>query len=154
SEEDKDGHVHWYLVVVDHLDGEFILLDPLPTEKQFKRKRNARELAMLEDRYYYEFETIPNLTTEDFHFRKTECLPKLDIESNDSSLWIASWMIGRYDNNDFDIKVDDEARMKIVVSLVLKDHNIINQTIKTKTIKNLEQQDEDHDFDCHYAYQS
>ncbi|MED6138845.1 hypothetical protein PIB30_078289 [Stylosanthes scabra] len=109
---------------------------------------------MLEDRYYYEFEMTPNLTTEDFLFRKMECLPKLDIESNDSGLWVASWMIGRYDNDDFDIKVDDGTRMKIAVSLVLKDHNIINQTIKTNVIENLEQQDEDHDFRCNYAYQS
>ncbi|MED6209726.1 hypothetical protein PIB30_057502 [Stylosanthes scabra] len=155
----EDGHDHWYLVVVDRLAGEFILLDPLPTEKQFKRKRNARELAiylekMLEDRYYYEFETTPNFTTEDFLFKKTECLLKIDIESNDSGLWVASWMIGCYDDDDFDIKVDDGSRMKIAVSLVLKNHNIINQTIKNKAIENLEQQDEDHDFCCNYAYQS
>ncbi|MED6185088.1 hypothetical protein PIB30_053639 [Stylosanthes scabra] len=73
---------------------------------------------------------------------------------NDSDLWVASWMIGRYDDDDFDIKVDDRTRMKIVVSLVLKDHNIINQTIKTNAIENLEQQDEDHDFRYNYAYQS
>ncbi|MED6159929.1 hypothetical protein PIB30_046828 [Stylosanthes scabra] len=36
SECDKDGHVHWYLVVMDHLAGEFILLEPRPTETQFK----------------------------------------------------------------------------------------------------------------------
>ncbi|MED6188878.1 hypothetical protein PIB30_090156 [Stylosanthes scabra] len=33
SEYLEDGHEHWYLVVVDHLAREFILLDPLPTEK-------------------------------------------------------------------------------------------------------------------------
>ncbi|MED6138844.1 hypothetical protein PIB30_078288 [Stylosanthes scabra] len=29
----EDGHEPWYLVVVDRLAGEFILLDPFPTEK-------------------------------------------------------------------------------------------------------------------------
>ncbi|MED6122876.1 hypothetical protein PIB30_043974 [Stylosanthes scabra] len=63
-------------------------------------------------------------------------------------------MIGCYDNDDFDIKVDDGTRMENVVSLVLNDHNIIKQTIKTKANKNLEQLDEDHDRDSNYAYKS
>ncbi|MED6159928.1 hypothetical protein PIB30_046827 [Stylosanthes scabra] len=103
---------------------------------------------MLEDRYYYEFETTPNFTTDDFSFRETECLPKLDIEANDSGLWVESWMIGCYDNDDFDINVDNGTHMKIAISLVLKDPNIINQTIKSKAKKNLEQLDEEHDRDC------
>ncbi|MED6115797.1 hypothetical protein PIB30_094150 [Stylosanthes scabra] len=156
SEHDKDGHEHWYLVVIDRA-GVFILLEPRPIETQFKRKRNAGELAiflekMLEDRYYYEFETTPNFSTDDFRFRETEFLPKLDVEANDSGLWVASWMIGCYDNDDFDIKVNDGTRMKIAVSLVLKDHNIINQTIISKAKKNLEQLDEDHNCDSNYAY--
>ncbi|XLS61865.1 hypothetical protein HN51_016093, partial [Arachis hypogaea] len=44
SETTDEGHEHWYLVVIDRVKGQIILLDPLPIEKQFKRKRTALKL--------------------------------------------------------------------------------------------------------------
>ncbi|XLT36764.1 hypothetical protein HN873_068056, partial [Arachis hypogaea] len=44
SETIDEGHQHWYLVVIDRVTGQIILLDPLPIEKQFKQKRTALKL--------------------------------------------------------------------------------------------------------------
>ncbi|XLU65566.1 hypothetical protein S245_024775 [Arachis hypogaea] len=133
SETTYEGHEHWYLVVIDRVKGQIILLDPLPIEKQFKRKRTTLKLAIyldevLEDRSFYDFETTPNLISSQFEFEEPEGLPTLEARSSDAGVWVASWMIACFEDDNFNIKVDDGVRMKIAVSLVLKIHNTISYT--------------------------
>ncbi|XLU57974.1 hypothetical protein S245_052622, partial [Arachis hypogaea] len=131
SETTDEGHEHWYLVVIDRVKRQIILLDPLPIGKQFKRKRTALKLAIyldevLEDRSFYDFETTPNLISSQFEFEELEGLPTLEAGSSDAGVWIANWMIACFEDDHFNIKVDDEVPMKIAVSLVLKNHNMIS----------------------------
>ncbi|XLT59396.1 hypothetical protein HN873_052000, partial [Arachis hypogaea] len=131
SETTNEGHEHWYLVVIDRVKRQIILLDPLPIEKQFKRKRTALKLAIyldevLEDRSFYDFETTPNLISSQFEFEEPEDLPTLKTGSSNAGVWVASWMIACFEDDHFNIKVDDGIRMKIAVSLVLKNHNMIS----------------------------
>ncbi|XLU70751.1 hypothetical protein S245_029804, partial [Arachis hypogaea] len=137
-----EGHEHWYLVVIDRVKGQIILLDPLPIEKQFKRKRTGLKLAiyldeLLEDRSFYDFETTPNLISSQFEFEEPEGLSTLEAGSSDAGVWVASWMITCFEDDHFNIKVDDGVRMKIAVSLVLKNHNMISYRIKENAIENL-----------------
>ncbi|XLT59394.1 hypothetical protein HN873_051998 [Arachis hypogaea] len=86
SETTDEGHEHWYLVVIDRVKRQIILLDPLPIEKQFKRKRTALKLAIyldevLEDRSFYDFEITPNLISSQFEFEEPEGLPTLKAGS-------------------------------------------------------------------------
>ncbi|XLS54917.1 hypothetical protein HN51_004672 [Arachis hypogaea] len=46
SETIDKSRQYWYLVVIDRVKGQIILLDPLSTKKQFKRKRTALKLAI------------------------------------------------------------------------------------------------------------
>ncbi|QHO21627.1 Rac-like GTP-binding protein [Arachis hypogaea] len=55
-----------------------------------------------------------------------EGLPTLEAGSSDAGVWVASWMIACFEDDHFNIKVDDGVCMKIVVSLMLKNHNIIS----------------------------
>ncbi|XLR11007.1 hypothetical protein S83_038945, partial [Arachis hypogaea] len=45
---------------------------------------------------------------------------------SDVGVWVASWMIACFEDDHFNIKVDDGVHMKIAVSLVLKNHNMIS----------------------------
>ncbi|MED6206140.1 hypothetical protein PIB30_024166 [Stylosanthes scabra] len=58
---------------------------------------------------------------------------------------VATWMMTCVEASNFDIKVDEVNRMKIAVSLVLKDHNIIGHSIKNKAIENYQLQDDSQD---------
>ncbi|XLS84783.1 hypothetical protein HN51_034949, partial [Arachis hypogaea] len=142
SETIDEGHQYWYLVVINCVKGQIILLDLLPTEKQFKRKRTALKLAIfldevLEDRSFYDFETTPNLNSSQFELEEPEGLPTLEHGLNDAGVWVASWMIACFEDDHFNIKVDDGNRMKIVVSLVSKNHNMIAYRVKRKASENL-----------------
>ncbi|XLU58446.1 hypothetical protein S245_053094, partial [Arachis hypogaea] len=81
---------------------------------------------VLEDRSFYDFETTPNLISSQFEFEEPEGLPTLEAGSSDAGVWVASWMIACFEDDHFNIKVDDGVRMKIAVSLVLKNHNMIS----------------------------
>ncbi|XLU74138.1 hypothetical protein S245_033191, partial [Arachis hypogaea] len=112
SETTDEGHEHWYLVVIDRVKGQIILLDPLPIEKQFKRKRTALKLAIyldevLEDRSFYDFETTPNLISSQFEFEEPEGLLTLEAGSSDAGVWVASWMIACFEDDNFNIKDQD-----------------------------------------------
>ncbi|XLR04785.1 hypothetical protein S83_070983, partial [Arachis hypogaea] len=101
SKTTDEGHEHWYLVAI-YLD------------------------EVLEDRSFYDFETTPNLISSQFEFEELEGLPTLETGSNDAGMWVTSWMIACFEDDHFNIKMDDGVRMKIAVSLVLKNHNMIS----------------------------
>ncbi|MED6140157.1 hypothetical protein PIB30_090416 [Stylosanthes scabra] len=98
---------------------------------------------------YYDNGTTPTFSTIGYDFLELEGISKLKDESNDAGVWVATWMMTCIEASNFNIKVDDVNRMKIAVSLVLKDHNIIEHSIKTKAIENLQLQDREDD-DIYY----
>ncbi|XLU26349.1 hypothetical protein S245_062415, partial [Arachis hypogaea] len=57
------------------------------------------------------------------------------VDKNDAGVWVASWMIACFEDDHFNIKVDDGNRMKIAVLLVSKNHNMI--AYRPKPLKNL-----------------
>ncbi|XLU65697.1 hypothetical protein S245_024906 [Arachis hypogaea] len=122
SETTDEGHEHWYLVAI-YLD------------------------EVLEDRSFYDFETTPNLISSQFEFEEPEGLPTLEAGSSDAGVWVASWMIACFEDDNFNIKVDDGVRMKIAVSLVLKIHNTISYTVKNNAIENLNKLNDNHHRD-------
>ncbi|QHN78793.1 Ulp1 protease family, carboxy-terminal domain protein [Arachis hypogaea] len=72
-----------------------------------------------------------------FEFEEPEGLPTLEAGSNDAGVRVASWMIACVEDDHFNIKVDDGVRMKIAVSLVSKNHNMISYRVKRNAIENL-----------------
>ncbi|XLR01194.1 hypothetical protein S83_067392, partial [Arachis hypogaea] len=95
------------------------------------------ELTRESDRSFYDFETTPNLISSQFEFEEPEGLPTLEAGSNDAGVRVASWMIACVEDDHFNIKVDDGVRMKIAVSLVSKNHNMISYRVKRNAIENL-----------------
>ncbi|MED6213325.1 hypothetical protein PIB30_092034 [Stylosanthes scabra] len=89
SEINKEDRKHWYLVVVDRLARQVILLDPNPTKCQDRRRRRtATKLATyLEDvldplNRYYDNEITPTFSTIGYDFLESEGISKLKDESN------------------------------------------------------------------------
>ncbi|QHN96663.1 Ulp1 protease family, carboxy-terminal domain protein [Arachis hypogaea] len=121
SETIDEGHQHWYLA---------IFLD-----------------EVVEDRPFYDFETTPNLNSSQFELEEPEGLPTLEHGSNDAGVWVASWMIACFEDDHFNIKVDDVSRMKIAVSLVSKNHNMIAYRVKRKASENLRKLYNNHHLD-------
>ncbi|QHO40869.1 Ulp1 protease family, carboxy-terminal domain protein [Arachis hypogaea] len=80
-----------------------------------------------------------------FEFEEPEGLPNLEAGSNDAGVWVASWMIACFEDDHFNIKVDDGVRMKIEFSLVSKNHNMISYRVKRNAIENLDKL-----YDNHY----
>ncbi|XLS44672.1 hypothetical protein HN51_001537, partial [Arachis hypogaea] len=76
-----------------------------------------------------------------------EGLPTLEAGSSDAGVWVASWMIACFEDDHFNIKVDDGVRMKIAISLVLKIHNTISYTVKNNAIENLNKLNDNHHRD-------
>nr|XP_029154698.1 uncharacterized protein LOC114927820 [Arachis hypogaea] len=102
---------------------------------------------VLEDRSFYDFETTPNLISSQFEFEEPEGLPTLEAGSTDAGVWVASWLIACFEDDYFNIKVDDRVRMKIAVSLVSKNHNMISYMVKRNAIENLRKLYDNHHYD-------
>ncbi|XLU56852.1 hypothetical protein S245_051500, partial [Arachis hypogaea] len=84
-------------------------------------------------RSFYDFETTPNLISSQFEFEEPEALRPSKLNRKIlpryigvTRVWVASWMIACFEDDHFNIKVDDGVRMKIAVSLMLKNHNMIS----------------------------
>ncbi|MED6114882.1 hypothetical protein PIB30_084885 [Stylosanthes scabra] len=57
-------------------------------------------------------------------------LPTQKDRSNDSGIWVASWMKECNLNDDFEIHVSDSTRMRLAVDLVLKEYNDLSPIIE------------------------
>ncbi|XLS61587.1 hypothetical protein HN51_015837 [Arachis hypogaea] len=110
-------------------------------------KRDIYLDEVLEDRSFYDFETTPNLISSQFEFEEPEGLPTLEAGSTDAGVWVASWLIACFEDDYFNIKVDDRVRMKIAVSLVSKNHNMISYMVKRNAIENLRKLYDNHHYD-------
>ncbi|MED6135607.1 hypothetical protein PIB30_048208 [Stylosanthes scabra] len=103
---------------------------------------------------FYDYQNTPYFSTVGYEFVEPKGLPTLKDGSNDAVLWVATWMITCVEESNFNIKVDEEYRMKIAVSLVLKDQNIYNENIKTRAIENLQIKYDIHDRDREDIYRN
>ncbi|QHN91863.1 Ulp1 protease family, carboxy-terminal domain protein [Arachis hypogaea] len=120
--------LHWYLVIVDFTSRRLIILDSLPcVEKHQQRKRNAIKVAtylevMLDDHIF-----------DDDKFKVVDCstfwpmtpfgLPTQKNRSNDSGVWVTSWMRECTLQDDINIQINDSTRMRLAVDLVLEEYN-------------------------------
>ncbi|MED6175832.1 hypothetical protein PIB30_082030 [Stylosanthes scabra] len=108
----------------------------------------------LDHRRFYDYQTTPYFSIVGYEFVEPKGLPTLEDGSNDVVLWVATWMIMCVEGSNFNIKVDEEYRTKIAVSLVLKDHNIYNEKIKIRVIENLQIKYDIHDRDHEDIYRN
>ncbi|RYR29251.1 hypothetical protein Ahy_B01g053609 [Arachis hypogaea] len=120
--------LHWYLVIVDFTSLCLIILDSLPcVRKRQQRKRNAIKVAtyleaMLDDHIFYDNKSkVVDCST--FWPITPFGLPTQRNRSNDSGVWVTSWMRECTLQDDFNIQINDSTRMRLAVDLVLEEYN-------------------------------
>ncbi|QHO12267.1 Ulp1 protease family, carboxy-terminal domain protein [Arachis hypogaea] len=120
--------LHWYLVIVDFKSRRLIILDSLPcVEKHQQRKRNTIKVAiyleaMLDD-HIFDDDKSKVVDCSTFWPMTPSGLPTQKNRSNDSGVWVTSWMRECTLKDDFNIQVNDSTRMRLAVDLVLEEHN-------------------------------
>ncbi|XLT25569.1 hypothetical protein HN873_043849 [Arachis hypogaea] len=127
--------LHWYLVIVDFTSRRLIILDSLPSvEKHQQRKRNAIKVAT------YLEAMLDNHIFNDDKSKVIDCstfwpitpfgLPTQKNRSNDSGVWVTSWMRECTLPDDFNIQINDSTRMRLAVDLVLEEYNDLCRIIQ------------------------
>ncbi|RYR26460.1 hypothetical protein Ahy_B02g060702 [Arachis hypogaea] len=123
----KISHIVRYLVIVDFTSRRLIILDSLPcVGKHQQHKRNAIKAtyldAMLDDHIFYD-DKYKVVDCSTFWPMTPFGLPTQKNRSNDSGVWVTSWMRECTLQDDFNIHINDSTRMRLAVDLVLEEYN-------------------------------
>ncbi|KAJ1405565.1 Ulp1 protease family, C-terminal catalytic domain [Sesbania bispinosa] len=144
----NDGHLHWYLLVVDLKQKLLVILDskPNPTLSELKR-RNIKKLAlfmeeMFQHNSFYEFRLTPKPLISEFKIKEAEGVGEQLPGSNDCGVWVAMWMKECAWTNDYKISVTQASRMRIALDLVLKPFNKRKDKIISKAFANIKSSEE------------
>ncbi|KAL4287000.1 hypothetical protein AHAS_Ahas19G0142400 [Arachis hypogaea] len=129
---------HWYLMIVDMLEGNLVYLDSLKDKderqrmvKQMITVAKFLDITLSKDKFYFDkSKSQKSIST----FRVYE--PCISQQSGlDCGVWISQWMI-MYDLWDFyNVVVNDITRMTIAIDLVMGEHNPLRDSVANKAIK-------------------
>ncbi|KAJ1431407.1 Ulp1 protease family, C-terminal catalytic domain [Sesbania bispinosa] len=126
----NDQNTHWYLMVIDVIENNIVILDSLQSEWQNEwRKRYVKKLVsmfieeMLLDPSFYEHPTTKKQMISDYVIIQPQGLPH-QLNGYDCGVWVAKWMSDYVWDDDYHaISVTQTTRMKMAIDLVLNSYN-------------------------------
>ncbi|KAJ1390001.1 Ulp1 protease family, C-terminal catalytic domain [Sesbania bispinosa] len=144
----QDKSIHWYLLVIDIDEQMLILLDSHPCDLRREWRRiQVRKVAlflqeMLMDQSFYDFSDTEKPDIVGFTLIEPNGIGQELHASNDSGVWVATWMMDYDWDDDYDKisewtirKITTASRMRLAIDLVRHDYNEMRDIIMKRANK-------------------
>ncbi|KAJ1387289.1 Papain-like cysteine peptidase superfamily [Sesbania bispinosa] len=145
----QDESIHRHLLVIDIDEQKLILLDSHPCHLRTEWRRiQVRKVAiflqeMLMDRSFYDFSDTEKPDIVGYTLIEPNGIGQELLESNDSGVWVATWMMDYDWDDEYDKisertirKITTASRMRLAIDLVNHDYNRLRDYVIKRAKKN------------------
>ncbi|KAJ1400924.1 Ulp1 protease family, C-terminal catalytic domain [Sesbania bispinosa] len=145
----NDENKHWYLLVADIKAKKLVLLDSAPCEaRKEARQLQAKKMAvyleeMFQDESFYDFSVTNKPRVTEFPLLIPSDIGRQAAGSNDCGVWVSKWMTNCSLNDDYNIKVDRETRMRLAIDLIIKPYNLKKEEVVSLAVNDWNKMHED-----------